>query len=252
MLLWAALLLFQQSFDSPIAATNPHTSTTDIAEGRKLYNGRCAGCHGPTGDGGKGANLAVPMLSRGQTDRALYRTIRYGLRETEMPGHNMTEREIWQISAYVRTLGRTKTEVVTGNREHGAAIVRGKGGCLQCHILDGEGGLLGPSLTGIGLRRSPSYLRTKLLEPGREIAADFYQVHVTTRGGQKLSGVVMNEDSWSIQIRDMKGGLHSFWKEDLPDIKRQHSTFMPSYEGKLAAGEINDVVAYLSATGGRR
>ena len=46
--------------------------------------------HGPAGNGGKGANLAVPSLPRAQTDIALYKVIRYGLPETEMPGANMT------------------------------------------------------------------------------------------------------------------------------------------------------------------
>jgi mono/diheme cytochrome c family protein len=82
MIWWAAaLLLFQQ---------NPHTTAADVELGKKLYGGRCAGCHGPTGDGGKGTNLAMPQLPRAQTDEALYRVIREGLRDTEMPAHNMT------------------------------------------------------------------------------------------------------------------------------------------------------------------
>src|SRR5215471_2550706 len=50
--------------------------------------GCCAGCHGPLGNGGKGANLAAPSLPRAQTDIGLYKVIRYGLPETEMPGAN--------------------------------------------------------------------------------------------------------------------------------------------------------------------
>ena len=101
-----ALFLFQQLVltDLPRAEKNPFNTGADIEQGSKLYAGRCAGCHGPQGDGGKGANLAVPVLSRATTDLGLYRVIRYGIPETEMPSHNMTLREIWQIAAYVRTL----------------------------------------------------------------------------------------------------------------------------------------------------
>jgi cytochrome c oxidase cbb3-type subunit 3 len=252
MLLWVALLLLQQraTLELPDVTSNPYTSAADVALGNKLYQGRCAGCHGPAGDGGKGANLASPTLPRGQTDRSLYRTIRYGLSDTEMPGHNMTEREIWQISAFVRTLGRDTGEVASGDADRGAAIVHQKGGCVQCHILNGKGGLLGPSLTGIGERRSPSYLRTKLLDPSRELSADFTQVRLTTRTGQKLAGVRLNEDDWSIQMRDMNGGLHSFWKEDLTELSVQRRTLMPSYEGRLNPDELKDVAAYLSAQRG--
>ena len=87
MLWWAPVLLFQipQPLDLPTVAKNPYTAQSDIAAGKRLYGGRCAGCHGPTGDGGKGANLGVPVLPRAADDLALYRVIRYGLPETEMP-----------------------------------------------------------------------------------------------------------------------------------------------------------------------
>src|SRR4051794_3404539 len=164
-MLLAALLLFQHVIlpDLPKVDKNPFTSQEDIAQGRRLYAGRCAGCHGPNGDGGKGANLAIPSLPRGATDLGLYRVIRYGLPETEMPSHNMTQREIWQIAAYVRTFGRSGEGTVAGDAKKGSSLLRGKGRCLQCHVLDGEGGHLGPSLTDIGSRRSPTYIRTKLL-----------------------------------------------------------------------------------------
>src|SRR4051794_10250300 len=151
---WLVGLLFLQQIvlEMPKADRNPNTTAADIAMGRKLYAGRCAGCHGPQGDGGKGANLATPVLSRAQDDLGLYRVIRYGLPETEMPSHNMTEREIWQMAAYVRTLGQAGQQDASGDSQRGASIVRSKGACLQCHVLNGEGGQTGPALTDIGKR----------------------------------------------------------------------------------------------------
>jgi len=84
---WVMLLLFPQAqvLDLPVATSNPYTAGADLEQGKRLYGGRCAGCHGPAGNGGKGANLATPSLSRAQTDIGLYTVIRYGLLETEMP-----------------------------------------------------------------------------------------------------------------------------------------------------------------------
>ena len=67
---WAAVLLLlpAQILDLPVVTKNPYTAAADLEQGKKLYNGRCAGCHGPAGNGGKGANLAVPSLPRAQTD----------------------------------------------------------------------------------------------------------------------------------------------------------------------------------------
>ncbi len=252
MVVWAALLFFQHTtlLDLPVIDKNPHTSAADIAVGKKLYAGRCAGCHGPAGDGGKGTNLATPALPRAQTDLALYRIIRYGLPETEMPGHNLTAREIWQISAYVRGLGRSEGEMVTGNSERGATLLRSTG-CLQCHILNGEGGLLGPSLTDIGIRRSPSYLQNKLLNPGGDVASMVNQVQLMAPGGRKITGIRMNEDTWSIQLRDLNGALHSFWKKDVTDLRVETLTLMPSYRARLNKQEIDDLVAYLARVGPR-
>ena len=116
-----ALLLFQQ-LALPTVEKNPHTTSADLELGKKNYDGRCAGCHGPTGDGGKGTNLAVPALPRAQNDLSLYRIIRYGVPDTEMPGHNMTPREIWQIATYVRSLGRSAS--IPGNAVRGESLVK--------------------------------------------------------------------------------------------------------------------------------
>src|SRR3954470_13520380 len=110
-MVWLAALFFlqhSQALDMTTLTANPYTSPADIQQGKKLYGGRCAGCHGPAGDGGKGANLAVAILPRGATDRDLYRVVRYGIPETEMPSFLMPEREVWQIATFVRTLGRVQ------------------------------------------------------------------------------------------------------------------------------------------------
>lgn len=256
MMPWFALLLFLQApvpLDLPSISKNPHTGADDVAQGRKLYAGRCAGCHGPTGDGGKGANLALPVLSRGRTDLELYRTIRYGLAETEMPSHNMPPREIWQISAYVRTLAKMENQQAAagGDATRGAALVRGKAGCLQCHIINGEGGLMGPSLTDVGMRRSPGYLHAKLLDPTQEMTYGFKQARLVTRDGRTLRGTCVNEDTWSIQLRTPSGALQSFQKEDLKEVVVDPHTTMPSYKGRLNDQELRDITAYLASLGGR-
>lgn len=250
---FAALLLLQQRalLDLPVVDKNPLTGPSDIEFGKKLYNGRCAGCHGPTGDGGKGTNLATPSLPRAGNDLALYRIIRYGLTDTEMPAHNMTQREIWQIAAYVRTLGGSGTDKLPGNPARGELLIKRKGGCLSCHVLNGVGGLTGPALTDIGARRSSSYLRVKLIDPDKQVSGNFSTVRLSTRSGQKIHGIRLNEDTWSIQVRDNGGGLHSFWKSDLAELAIEQRTIMPSYAKRLDDKEIDDVVAYLSATGGR-
>ena len=246
-----ALLFFQQpQMDLPNVERNPHTTEADIAQGKKLYAGRCAGCHGPNGDGGKGANLAVATLPRAATDIALYRVARYGLPETEMPATLMAPREVWQIAAFVKSLGAAAgNERTSGDVNNGKQVVAGKG-CLSCHAIGLTGGRLGPALTDVGGRRGPGHLRAKLLDSAGNVPDAFRMASVSTRDGRKIEGVRLNEDIHSIQILDAAGKLHSQWKKDLLSVKVERRTPMPSYKDTLSEREINDAVAYLSSLRG--
>jgi len=58
----------------------------------------------------------------------------------------------------------------------------------------------------------------------------------------------MNEDTYSIQIRDLSGNLYSYWKHDLTALEEHDDrTPMPSVRGRLSDHDLNDLVAYLVA-----
>ena len=68
--------------------------------------------------------------------------------------------------------------------------------------------------------------------------------------GTKVRGVVLNEDDYSIQLRDMREELRSFLKSDLTEIRAERESLMPSYKDALSEMEINGLVAYLSSLRG--
>src|SRR5690349_7825124 len=107
----AVISVQAQDEENKIPKENPHTSESDIARGKQLFMGHCAPCHGPAGNGGKGANLARPSLPRAADDPSLFRVIRRGIPNSEMPGAwEMNDHEAWQVAAFVRTLGRNVAE----------------------------------------------------------------------------------------------------------------------------------------------
>src|SRR5262245_11529258 len=127
------------------------TSRAELARGEKLFEHHCALCHGLKGEGGRGPMLTQARLPRAHDHAALLKILEQGSRGTEMPGaDSMSEREMQQTAAYVRSLGKTPMKPVPGNLSHGAEIYRGKGACSTCHSIKGEGGISGPDLTGIG------------------------------------------------------------------------------------------------------
>ena len=226
-------------------------NTGDVDHGARLFAVNCALCHGPKGTGGRGAELAKPRLMRVTDDASLFQVIHDGIPGTEMPANRaMTDREMWQVIAYVRTLGRATGEAVAGDAAHGAALFREKG-CIGCHAVGADGGRMGPPLTEVGEKRGAAYLRAKLLDPAGNLPEGFQMAEITPAHGERVSGIVLNEDTYSIQLRDLSGHLHSFWKKDLTALeKHQDRTPMPSFRGKLGDRELDDLVAYLASLRG--
>ena len=237
-----------------IRKQNPYTSAADVARGKRLFANNCAVCHGPAGAGGRGANLAQTSLPLGPDDPALFLVIREGIPGTEMPPGWLVldDHEIWQVVAFVRTLGRVAPESVTGDAQAGGKLFRTKG-CGGCHQVGAEGGRVGPPLTEIGMRRGSAYLRAVVLDAASTLPEDFLQVQVVTREGKRITGIRLNEDNYSIQVRDLSDQLHSFWKDELASLERQPGQSpMPRYRDQLSKSELDDVVAYLVSLRGKR
>ncbi|MBK6796012.1 MAG: c-type cytochrome [Acidobacteria bacterium] len=168
-------------------------SSGRIGAGQKVHVNQCALCHGIEGTGGKGPALNVPKLQRATNDTELAQVIRRGLPGSEMPGFwALSDREIQQLVSYVQSLGRTEQVNLPGDIARGQKLYETH--CAACHIVRGNGGVAGPELTEIGLRRSPGYLREALLNPGASVSDGFLVVRVTTAQGQQIRGVRLNED----------------------------------------------------------
>ena len=222
------------------------TDAASLQAGKKAYEWHCAFCHG-AGSDGFAANLASPRLTYAPTDTSLMNIIRTGISGTGMPpALGMSDVEIRQVAGYVRSLGRTAPQKVPGDAAKGKALYSGKGGCAACHMTGGAGGRMGPDLSDIGIRRAPVSLRTSIVNADAVVVPGWAQVNAELSGGGKVSGVRLNEDTFSIQIRDASGKIHSLAKSRITKLEKNAAkSTMPSYEGKLSGSEIDDIVAFL-------
>jgi len=226
------------------------SSPEDLARGKKLYLGSCTYCHGPTGDGGKGADLSRRELVQAKTDGDLARIIEVGLPGTEMPpAWHMTRREVTQVAAFVRSLARVDVRAVPGDPVKGRALYD-KHGCSGCHtIKHGDtyvGGFMGPDLSSIGLKRSASHLRESVMAPAATLPEGFVLTKAVTSTGKTIDGIRIQEDTFAIVIRDSAGNNHAFFKKDLKSIVTDRSRSpMPSYRDRISAPELDDLVSFL-------
>jgi putative heme-binding domain-containing protein len=228
-------------------------ASEDLALGRRLFDVHCARCHGIGGTGGEGPSLARPTLPRAPDDAALENVIRNGIPGTEMPRTlRMLEREFGPLVAYVRSLGSVPVVDVPGDRENGRELFEGKGTCSICHIVSGEGEGVGPDLSDVGSRRGPDHLKASMLDPESTVSPRYLVVSARTAEGLEVRGMRVNEDPFTIQIRDLSGALHSFDKLMLAEIRKEPGeSLMPSFRGRLSPSEIDDLVAYLARLRGK-
>ena len=232
---------------SELPETNPNSSAADLEIGRRLYNGRCGHCHGQNGEGGRGAVLNAGRFRRGNTDRELFLIVRNGIPDTEMPGAAiLPSPDIWRVVAYVKQLSKQGTSEPSRGDATAGAIVYQKNGCATCHTIERQGGFLGPDLNGIGARRAVRHLRESIVNPNADIPLDYRSVSVTDRTGTSISGIHLNEDEYSIHLRDMSGNLRSFMKSDIAQIALPRQSLMPPFTS-LSTADLENLVAYLSA-----
>lgn len=217
-----------------------------VQQGRQFYLGHCAHCHGPDGEGGRGINLTTGQYRISRTDDDLLRVIQTGVPGTEMPPSRLPVADIRQLVTYVRSLGAAGAlEKATGDAAAGAVVYRNTG-CARCHSIQAKGGSLGPPLDSIGLRRSLKFLRDSLVTPDAYIAREYVGTTAQTKAGQLFRGLRLNEDDYSLQLRDADERLHSFRKSSLVEYQRLDSSLMPSY-GKLSPTDLNNLIAYLNS-----
>jgi putative heme-binding domain-containing protein len=237
------------------AAQAQHGFTqADIEEGGKQYRLNCITCHGPDGNLVAGIDLGRGKFRRASTDDDLINTILNGVPGTGMPAFEMILPRAQVIVAYLRSLAAEPAgdsqAAKTGDRGRGKAFFEGSAGCTGCHRVRGVGGTSGPDLSDIGLNRRAIEIETAILKPGLGKALENRPVRVVLKNGRAIDGLLLNEDTFTVQVTGPDGKLDSFQRSDLSEFSFLEKSLMPSYEGKLNPQELADVIVYLAALRG--
>ena len=236
---------------SPGTQTPAPAPPPDPAAGKLIFEGHCALCHGMDGGGGRGPSLRRPKLAHAADDAALKSLVENGIPPEMPPAWFLSPEEISNVAAYVRGLGNVPPETLPGDPARGKAIYA-RSGCSACHILAGEGSGYGPELTDVGIRRGSSRLSETLQTPAKTIPENFLFVEAITNSGETVHGIRLNEDSFTIQLKDQQGRFHSFRKGGLRDLKKlRGETPMPSYGSVLSAAELDDLISFLASQRGK-
>jgi putative heme-binding domain-containing protein len=108
-----------------------------------------------------------------------------------------------------------------------------------------HGSRVGPDLTSIGARRKRADIERSIIDPNAEVLPENRYVRVVTRDGATITGRILNEDTYSVQLIDSKEKLVSLQKADLRQLEYLKNSPMPSFRDKLSGDELSDLTGYL-------
>jgi putative heme-binding domain-containing protein len=235
-----------------------------VDEGRQIYNRACTACHGADGAGGEmGPALGVPARRYAQaSDAQIFDAIKNGIAGTQMPrfAGRLSDDDISKVAAYIRALRGTAIDApAEGDAAFGEQIFRGKGECANCHVVKGKGGLVGPDLTNLAGTRKTVSIVDALTKPLHRVFGDggaipkilipnttYQPVRVTAADGTVITGVLKNEDSYSLQVMGTDNELHMFDRAKVKVVYETRTLMPTDYDKRLAPDEFRNLLAYLT------
>ena len=146
--------------------------------------------------------------------------------------------------AFARYRGLLNEATLSGaNLAHGRTMFQRT--CGACHKMYGEGGTIGPDITGSN-RANLDYLLSNVLTPNVEIQDAYKMVVVTTRDGRTHSGNVASETDRQLTLRVVGRDPVTIAKADIQSRETTTSSMMPpGLFDALTDREVVDLVAYL-------
>jgi len=249
------LLLLVQTWSQRALQAQPGEASQEsydaesVKAGGTLFGERCSVCHGIDGRGSaRGPALTSGLVVNRGSDEEVAQVIRQGVPNSSMPPFVLPDAEIRQLVAFIRSLSTNAARLsVPGDTDSGKRIFFGKGRCSECHMIRGEGGLLGPDLSNLGNERTLAEIRESVLTPGLREEMKYRTVTIVTQKGDRITGTLRNRDNFSLQTMDANGKLHSFLSSELREVLLEEKSAMPdNYEKVLTAAELQDLLAFLS------
>jgi putative heme-binding domain-containing protein len=120
--------------------------------------------------------------------------------------------------------------------------------CLACHRIQEQGAYTGPTLNGVGGRRTPDEIRTAIVSPQPTLDPSNDLVRLTTADGKTLTGRILSQDDHDVRVIDASGEVATYSKNpELRQFTIINTDPMPSYEGKITGENLDDLVRYLGS-----
>ena len=161
----------------------------------------------------------------------------------------------WTVAGAVEEL---EGRLGKGGKGAGRDFARGKElyiatACASCHRMAGEGGGIGPDLTGSGARYTLNDLLENIVEPSKVISDQYGSVTITGKDGSVIFGRIGGETEKSLQLMTNPFAPESLIEVPTSEIAKREvlpaSMMPPGLINTLNPEELADLVAYLTSGG---
>jgi putative heme-binding domain-containing protein len=139
-----------------------------------------------------------------------------------------------------------------GNARHGQSIFSDANGvnCVKCHAINGQGGHIGPELTGLGARQTRPQIIESVLYPSKVILDGYQQILFYMTDDEDYSGIVRSETADTVMVIDSLGVTNLLEKSKIKSRKISQISLMPEgLQTGLSLQDFSDLIAFVENSG---
>ena len=140
----------------------------------------------------------------------------------------------------------------SGNSRRGQQIFKNANGvnCIRCHRINGQGGLVGPELTGIGTKQNRAYIIESVLYPSKVILDGYQQVFFYMTDDEDYAGIVHSETADEVTLIDSLGKTNVLEKSKIKSRKISKISLMPEgLQTVLSLEDFSDLITFVEKSG---
>lgn len=118
--------------------------------------------------------------------------------------------------------------------------------CFRCHKVRGEGGEVGPDLTGISSRQPREYILESIAYPNKQIAQGYNSVTVKLKNGTTVAGVLKSENDQQLVINSPEDGLLTVKKSDIQAQAPGLSAMPEGLTNLMSRQDLRNLIEFLA------
>jgi hypothetical protein len=139
--------------------------------------------------------------------------------------------------------------VVKAGGDAGRGKIVFKEQCGKCHMHSGEGGKVGPELTGMAVHPAHELL-IHILDPNRSVEGNYRAYTVSTDDGRVVTGLLASESKTAIEVVDAEGKRVAIQRDEIDLFQPSPNSLMPvGFEKQIKPEGFADLLAFLTTRG---